>query len=466
MALATGSRGKGMLRSLQLKFLLLLLAVVAISLVSTILFRHFMLKDFNAYLEGEAEDKVYLIQADLEGSYERSGGWKTDIQAQEAIRALMSGFEMRLTDEDGKLVIDTNGAIEGASPLVKRRLRALAQFNVSGGAGAFVPYPLFLAGKQIGTLQVRQFRPVREGVFLQRSNGFLMLSIAVIGGIAVLMSILFSRRLTRPVKELAVAASAISRGDLQKRVAVSRRDEVGELAENFNFMAKALETQEVLRRKLIGDVAHELRTPLSVMRGELEGLIDGLIPNDPARLQSLYEETGRLRNMVDAIEELSKAEASLLSLKRQWVDVRSFLRNIMERFRAQSQERGVAMELTCPEGLSLNADPERLSQVILNLLANGLRASSAAGSVSIRVGPVEGGLEIVVTDSGKGIRQEDMPFIFERFYHGPGGGLGIGLTIVKELVEAHGASISAASVPGEGSSFRILFPPEAVHNSS
>ncbi len=343
---------------------------------------------------------------------------------------------------------------------------ALAQFNVPDGAGAFVPYPLFLAGKQIGTLQIRQLRPVREGVFLQRSNGFLVLSIAVIGGIAVLMSILFSRRLTRPVKELAVAASAISRGDLQKRVAVSRRDEVGELAENFNFMAKALETQEALRRKLIGDVAHELRTPLSVMRGELEGLIDGLIPNDPARLQSLYEETGRLGNMVDAIEELGKAEASLLSLNRQWVDVRPFLQNILERFRAQSQDRGVAMELTCPEGFRLHADPERLSQVILNILANALRATPGGGSVSIRVGPAEGGLEIVVTDTGRGIRQEDIPFIFERFYHGPGGGLGIGLTIVKELVEAHGASIAAASMPGEGASFRILFPAEAVHNSS
>jgi two-component system sensor histidine kinase BaeS len=373
---------------------------------------------------------------------------------------------MRLTDEDGKLVIDTNGAIEGASPLAKRRLRALAQFNVPGGAGAFVPYPLFLAGKLIGTLQVRQLRPVREGVFLQRSNGFLVLSIVVIGGIALLMSILFSRPLTRPVKELAVAASAISRGDLRKRVAVSRRDEVGELAENFNFMAKALETQEALRRKLIGDVAHELRTPLSVMRGELEGLIDGLIPNDPARLQSLYEETGRLGNMVDAIEELSKAEASLLSLKRQWVSVRPFLQNIVERFRAQSQERGAAMELTCPEGLSLNADPERLSQVILNLLANALRATPGGGRVLIRVGPAEGGLEIDVADTGSGIRQEDVPLIFERFYHGPGGGLGIGLTIVKELVEAHGASITVRSIPGEGSSFTILFPPEAVHNSS
>lgn len=455
-----------MFRSLWLKFLVLLLAVVAISLVSTILLRHFMLNDFRAYLEGEAEDKVYLIQADLEGSYERYGGWKTDIQAQEAIRALMSGFEMRLLDQTGKLVIDTNSAIGHASPLVERRLRALAQFNVSESAGVFVPYPLFLAGKQIGTLEIRELRPIREGIFLRRSNGFLILSMAVIGGIAVLLSILFSRRLTRPVKELAVAASAISRGDLQKRVAISRHDEVGELVENFNHMAKALETQEILRRRLIADVAHELRTPLGVMRGELEGLMDGLIPNDSTRLQSLYDETGRLKNMVDAIEELNKAEASLLSLERQWIDVRAFLGNIVERFRISFEEKGVAIELMCPEGPRLNADPERLSQIILNLLANALKATGSGGSVSIRVKSAQGGLEIAVTDSGTGIRQEDIPFIFERFYRGRGGGLGIGLTIVKELVEAHGATIAARSTPGKGSSFTIVFPTEFVHNSS
>jgi len=455
-----------MFRSLWLKFLVLLLTVVAISLVSTVLFRHFILKDFNAYLEGEAEDKVYLIQADLEGSYERYGGWRTDIQAQEAIRALMSGFEVRLTDQKGKLVIDTNNAIEKASPLVKKRLRALAQFNVSQSTGMFVPYPLFLAGSQIGTLEIRELRPIREGVFLRRSNGFLLLSMAIVGGIAVLLSILFSRRLTRPVKELAVAVSAISRGDLKKRVAISRHDEVGELAESFNFMAKALETQEILRRKLIADVAHELRTPLGVMRGELEGLMDGLIPNDSARLQSLYDETGRLKNMVDAIEELSKAEASLLSLERQWIDLGSFLGNIVERFRIRFQERGVVIELICPEGLDLYADPERLSQIILNLLANALKATPGGGSVSIQVESVEGGLETTVADSGSGIRQEDVPFIFERFYHGPGGGLGIGLTIVKELVEAHGAKIAVRSMPGKGTSFTIVFPAEVVHNSS
>lgn len=455
-----------MLRSLWLKFLLLLLAVVAISLISTILLRHFMVGDFKAYQEGESEDKIYLIQADLEGSYERFGGWKGDVQAQEAIRALMSGFEVRLTDEKGRRVIDTKTAIETASPLVRKRLQALAQFNVPESAGPFTPYPLFLAGKPIGTLEIRELRPVRENIFLRRSDQFLILSVVFVGGIAVLMSIIFSRRLTRPVKELAEAASAISRGELHRQVAVSRHDEVGELAENFNFMAKALETQELLRKKLIADVAHELRTPLSVMRGELEGLMDGLIPKDPAHLESLYEETGRLKNMVDAVEELSRAEASLLSLRQEWIDLQLFLKNIIERFRVKFEEKEVALKLLCPGGPSLFADPDRLSQIVLNLLANALKATPGGGRVSVRAEPAGGGLRIVVADTGKGIEGQDLPFIFERFYRGPGGGMGIGLTIVKELVEAHGAAITVYSAPGKGTSFTIDFPAEAVHNSS
>jgi two-component system sensor histidine kinase BaeS len=455
-----------MFRSLRVRFLLLLLAVVVISLFGTITVRELMLSDFRAYLEGEAEDKVYLMQADLEGAYERYGGWKSDVQAEGAIRALMSGFEVRLKDQEGKLVIDTDRAIENASPLLKRRLKALEQFSVPESASAFVPYPLFLAGRQIGTLEVRQLRPIREDVFLQRSNRFLLLTVLILGGIAVLLSILSSRRLTRPVKELARAASAISRGDFKNRVVISRRDEVGELAETFNHMAKALETQELLRKKLIADVAHELRTPLGVMRGELEGMIDGLFPNDSARLQSLYEETGRLKNMVNAIEELNKAEASLLSLQRQWIDLVSFLGSIVERFRITFQEKGVFLELTCPEKVSLYADPERLSQIVLNLLSNALKATPAGGHVSIKVEVGDSTLGITVEDTGDGIGETDLPFIFERFYKGARGGLGIGLTIVKELAEAHGARIEVKSALEKGSSFTIFFPKEAIHNSS
>ena len=201
------------------------------------------------------------------------------------------------------------------------------------------------------------------------------------------------------------------------------------------------------------------------MRGELEAMIDGLIPDDERRLQSLYDETGRLKHVVDAIEELNQAEASRLSLQRRRLDLKPLLENIVERFRGRFQEKGITLELTCSDGQEVYADPERMSQIILNLLSNALKATGAGGHVTITVASVQGNLRITVEDTGCGIGEEDLPFIFERFYRRPGGGLGIGLTIVKELVEAQGGKIEAKSAPGKGSSFAVLFP-LSVHNSS
>jgi two-component system sensor histidine kinase BaeS len=455
-----------MCKSLQVRFLLLLFCVAFVALSGTLMLRGLMLRDFADYLDGDAQDRVYGILAAFEGAYERDAGWKAETQTWDVLWALTLGFESRLLDGEGRTVITTGRAVESASPALKRRLDALSRLTESRGADEFTPYPLFLGGRQIGTLDLSALRPVRGALFLRRAHRFLLLSIVIVGGLALLLSISFSGRLTRPIKELALAASAISRGDLSKRVAKTRSDEVGDLMDAFNKMARALETQETLRRKLIADVAHELRTPLGVMRGEIEAMVDGMIPIDESRLQSLYDETGRLKNMVEGIEELNSAEASVLSLKRQRVFLPAFLENIAERFRRISEEKGVSLELRCPDDAELFADPERLSQIVVNLLSNAMRATERGGTVSIAVASAPGCREIRVGDTGKGIREEDLPFIFERFYKGPEGGLGIGLTIVKELVEAHGGTVEAHSTPGEGSSFSLLFPITDVHNSS
>lgn len=453
-------------RSLWFKFLLLLLGVAAVALSGTIILRELMLRDFEAFLEGDAEDKAYWIVADLEGAYERDSGWKADTQAQDALWALTLGFEMRLIGSDGKFIVDTDQAVRNVSPLVRRRLAALSEYRAANKTGEFLPYPLFLAGNQIGTLEIRALRPAKEELFVRRADRFLLLSIMIVGGLSILVSILFSRRLTRPIKELARAASAIGRGDLTRRVVSLTFDEVGDLSRTFNKMADTLETQESLRRKLIADVAHELRTPLAVIRGEIEAMMDHMIPIDERRLQSLHDETGRLKNMVEGIEELNRAEASSLSLDRQTFQLKPFLENIVDRFRPVFLEKGVTLGLSCAGDPRLFADPERLSQVIVNLLGNALRATEKGGRVSIATTPLDREVKIVIEDDGSGIRPEDLPSIFERFYHGPGGGLGIGLTIVKELVEAHGGRIEVKSAPGEGSSFSLFFPSKPLHNSS
>ena len=455
-----------MFRSLWLKFLLLLCGIAALALSGTIVLRELMLKDFRAYLEGETEDKIYWIIADLEGSYERNGGWNADALAQNLSWGYTLGFEIRLLDQGESLVIDTKKAIEKSSPRMKRRLLALSEFRNTEGAGNFFVYPLFLGGQQIGSIEARGLKPLREDIFLSRSNRFLILAILIIGSLAVILSVLFSRRLTRPIKELSLRASAISKGDFRGRVSIRRHDEVGELSEAFNRMAQTLDTQEALRKKLIADVAHELRTPLGVMRGELEGMIDGLIPHDTGHLQSLHDETGRLKKMVDGIEELNQAEASVLALHVKRFDIKPFLENIAERYSTVFQEKGVSLTLNCPNNSQISADPERLSQIIVNLLSNALRATNQGGHVILSGLPAAGHLKISVEDTGIGIDEKDLPFVFERFYHGTGGGLGIGLTIVRELVEAHGGTVEVESASGQGATFTVLLPAGGVHNSS
>ena len=304
---------------------------------------------------------------------------------------------------------------------------------------------------------MRFLRTGKESIFIKRSNRFLLFSLFALGGLAIILSIIFSRKLTNPIKRLVSAAKAISEGNMKSRVKISDNDEIGKLSETFNLMAKNLEMQESLRKKLISNVAHELRTPISAMRGEIEGMVDGLITTDREQLKSLYEETGRLKNILDGIDELSQAQASALSLRKQSIELKPFLKNIIDRFSKISFDKGINIELQCDDGFIIHADPDRLSQIAINLLSNALKATER-GKIWIKAGAKDSEAFIEVGDTGCGIRQEDMPFIFERFYRVAEGGLGLGLAIVKELVDAHDGRIEVKSEYGKGSVFTVYIP--------
>jgi two-component system sensor histidine kinase BaeS len=325
---------------------------------------------------------------------------------------------------------------------------------------------LFLAGKEIGSLEVRFLKPRKESIFIARSNTFLLISLLIVGVVAILLSVLFSKKLTNPIKNLDSATEAVMEGNLKKRVAVSGNDEIGRLSETFNKMAQKLELQESFRRKLISNIAHELRTPLGAMRSEMEGIMDDIVPLDKKQIQSLYEETGRLKHILEGIEDLSEAEASSVTVEKQPVELKPFLNHIAERFSSLSRDKGVSIELECADTIMINADPEKLSQVVINLLSNALKATEAGGYVWVKAGRSASEVFMEVKDTGIGIKQEDLPFIFERFYKVSEGGLGLGLTIVKELVEAHGGRIEVKSEFGKGSAFTVFIPLNDVHNSS
>lgn len=454
-----------MMRSLWVKFLVLLCLISLISLSAALFFRGLVIKDFHEYLEGDKEDKIYRVMAAVEGSYEKNSGWNDDALKRNTIWALLTGYEVKIVDNSGNLLMDTRKAMETMPPLMKKRIAALTGFSVEelqSGSENFIGYPMFLGGKEIGVLEVRLIAPKgaegRESVFMRRSNSFLVLTIFVLGGLSLVTSLVFSKKLTDPIKKLTAAANDISEGNIKSRVSVSGNDEISTLARTFNNMADNIEMQESLRRKLTSNIAHELRTPISAMQGEIEGMLDGLIEVDKDRLSSLHEETQRLKKIIEGIEELSRAQASILEMNKQTLTIKPFLNNIKDRFERLFIDKGVKLRLECDDTLTLHADPDKLSQIVINLLGNALKATDKGGSVLIKAGIKGDDGFVEVTDTGSGIKKEDISFVFERFYKASEGGLGLGLAIAKELAVAHGGRIEVRSELGKGATFTLYIP--------
>jgi signal transduction histidine kinase len=283
---------------------------------------------------------------------------------------------------------------------------------------------------------------------------------------AAVASLIVTGRIVGPLRRLAAASRRLADGHYAERVPVPGNDELGDLARSFNAMADALEATERRRRELIGDVAHELRTPIATLEGYLEGLLDGVVEAGPPTWAKLHGEAGRLRRLVDDLQELSRAEARQIPLVRRPTDPAEIARVAVERLSASFAEKGLELRSDVPARLPrVQADPDRAIQVLSNLLSNALRYTPAPGLVELSVKSVGGPVEFSVCDSGVGIAAEELSHVFERFYRVDKsrsralGGSGIGLTIAKALAEGMGGQIRAASAgPGQGSTFTFELP--------
>ena len=284
---------------------------------------------------------------------------------------------------------------------------------------------------------------------------------------AIVVSLFVSRRVVTPVRQMMQASRRIASGHYHERVAVLSADELGQLAQSFNQMAASLEQTEAIRRDLIGNVAHELRTPLTTIKGYMEGLIDGVLPAHPNTYQQVYREADRLQRLVFDLQELSRVEAGAFELDRRRLDLRLLVGQIAARLRPQFEEKEVELTLDLAESLApVLADEDRISQVLLNLAGNALQYTPAGGCVTITAKQVNTQVQITVRDTGIGISAEHLPHVFTRFYRVDksrsrvGGGSGIGLTITKHLIEAHGGQVWASSDgPNQGSTFGFSLPP-------
>jgi len=290
--------------------------------------------------------------------------------------------------------------------------------------------------------------------------------------VAVALSVFVSRRVVLPVQEMQAASQRIADGHYEERVGVPGRvsrddlDELGRLALSFNQMASRLEQTEVLRLELIGNVAHELRTPLSSIKGYMEGLIDGVLPAEAATFQQVYREADRLQRLVHDLQELSRVEAGAYELNLRPTAPERLVEGVVARLGYQFEDKGVALAVDMRSDLPpIRADEDRIGQVLLNLVGNALQYTPSGGEVRLSARREGDRVRFSVEDTGIGISPEHLPHVFERFYRvdksrsRAGGGSGIGLTIARHLVEAHGGQIQAASDgPSQGSTFSFTLP--------
>jgi signal transduction histidine kinase len=294
--------------------------------------------------------------------------------------------------------------------------------------------------------------------------------VAVAATAAFLSAIVFStyvaRRIVGPVQDMMHASQRIAAGEYRERVPVAGNDELAELGHAFNRMASVMEQTEQRRLELIGNVAHELRTPLSTIQVMMEGLIDGVLPADTATYGDFQREIKRLQRLVRDLQELSRIEAGQVRLEHKSENIGALVQLVAGRLRPQFEDKAVALELDLEDDIHpILVDADRIMQVLVNLIGNALHYTPAGGRVWVHLEQHGDSVHIQVQDSGIGISAEDLPHIFERFYRvdksrsRAGGGSGIGLTIAKHLIEAHGGTISVTSSgPNMGSTFTFTIP--------
>jgi signal transduction histidine kinase len=293
-----------------------------------------------------------------------------------------------------------------------------------------------------------------------------VISALAAGGLSMVMVQLLARGMTSPLREMAAATRAMARGDYRRRVTATSRDEVGELARSFNAMAAELAEVDRMRRDLVANVSHELRTPITALQAGLENLVDGVEPPGPEQLRTMLRQVERLGRLVAQLLDLSRLESGAIPLQRRSFEVRPVLEDAVDESRLHAPDVEVSVAVTEP-GLSADGDPERVHQVLANLLENAVRHSPAGGRVEVSARSERGQVAIEVCDEGPGIPEEEANRVFERFYRADTarssshGGAGLGLAIARWIVDLHGGDIRAERRVPTGCRMVVLLPAAA-----
>jgi signal transduction histidine kinase len=460
-----------MLRSVYVRFILVNVLVVMLSVTSTaVLASRMATSEYNRVVAKGDVERYQRVMHVLRDAYAENGNW-ADVQSIVDYLSQISSDRIIIADGEGKVIADSAEELLG-KPITANWLPRPSIISVKD---TIVGYLVTMPPRQgsagtTGAPPPQNPNPVLGRIlanagFADVINRLVLLSAGMAAIISIVFTLILTRRMLQPVRALTVAAHKMEDGDLSIRVKARSKDEIGLLAHAFNAMADSMARNEQLRRNMVNDVAHELRTPLTNLRGYLEAARDGMIQPDKQYIESLYEETMLLNRLTDDLSELALAESGQLRLVREPVNPGDLAAAALDAVRPRAEERGVTLHAEVAPGLPLtDADPARIGQVLRNLLNNALDFTPRGGEISLRVKADDHDVLTEVHDTGPGIAPEHLPFIFERFYRvDPSrarstGGAGLGLTIVKNLVEAHGGRVWVESTVGAGSTFGFSLP--------
>jgi len=453
------------LRSLSLKLILafLLVGLTGAIIVSLFVGRYTQ-SAFGRFVFDQSRDPLVAALTEF---YRENGSWpgEQDVQAflkieigriwTEQDRADVDFPWLILTDADGMILVDWATNRAGQS-LPERDLKLGAPIEVDDQVVGWLLYNEIVGPWAPGTIEWDFIKKIRTAIWLSAGGATL---------IALLLGVLLAQAISRPVRELTAATHAVAKGELGRQVTVRSKDDLGELARSFNRMSADLAHTNALHRQMTADIAHDLRTPLSIILGYTEALNDGKLPGTSEMYAAMHGEAQHLQRLIDDLRTLSLVDAGELPMTRVHISPQTLLERITSAYRIQAEQGEISLQVIATSDLPpIDVDPDRMAQVLRNLVDNALRHTDPGGQITLTAERAAGVVCLGVRDSGAGIAPKDLPYVFERFYRGDesrqqeDGASGLGLAIAKSLVEAHGGSISVESMYGKGTSFTIAIP--------
>ena len=447
--------------------------IIIVTLLTVAISKFYFDKKFGDYIMIKNQNTVQNILMELSEQYS-DNEWNYKNIEKITYNSLDKGIIVALYDKEDKEIMNIEKNSKDKCNRIMNFIKSSMEGKYGSTTSQFEPvyYPLIKSGEKIGEVRVKFYGPI---FYMQNELVFLDIVNKIILGIGVLlilastiMGFIISRSITRPINKLMTKAKYISKGEYDKKIEINTDIlEINDLINSINNLSQSIKEQENIRKRLTGDISHELKTPLTNIQSHLEAMIDGIWEPTEERLLSVKEEAERLSSLVSDMQKLNKYDESSIKLKKDNVNISDIICFVIFQFSNLAKSKNIKIEYE-KKNINLYCDKDKITQALVNILSNAIRYSNQGSTIFIEEKLKDNKVIISIEDQGIGISEEDLKYVFERFYRADKsrtratGGTGIGLTIVKSIVSSHGGEVKLESKLGEGSKFTIILPKEYI----